>query len=423
MMYGIQTSNFTTDVWNGTKAKYTQEQLDDDLTQMALPQPLNPSALSNIPNGNRDTEWLRVEVCREFMRGSCKRTDNDCKFAHPQHKGINVDNGKVVACFDSLKGKCHRDYCKYFHAPTHIKSQLEINGRNAQMMRKNLQSSAPMMVSPFQKAEIGVFQPTTLQPVMSVQPTLMLVNNPADQTGQVQSAAVNRIRPDRLEICRDFMRANCERGNDLCKYAHPPIEQLTVGDQNMIDTTDNTVIVCMDAVKGRCSRQTCKYFHPPAHLITEIKHRQSLISQQTEIRNMTSATGFENKPAGVKFEQTYKYDFAHQTTQNRRPSMGYDSRGPPTSPSPGPVYPQSSMATVPLVYNAVNLNASYQTLFNANNIVQGSMVQGQAQNWSQQQTTQAINPMTMTIGTWSAEAPDNANVYQANKYTQQQQRW
>ena len=36
----------------------------------------------------------------------------------------------------------------------------------------------------------------------------------------------------------------------------------------MIDETDQTVIVCMDFVKGKCHRDMkCKYYHPEAHLI------------------------------------------------------------------------------------------------------------------------------------------------------------
>ena len=114
--------------------------------------------------------------------------------------------------------------------------------------------------------------------------------NPADPTQL--PGGLNRVRPDRLEVCRDFIRGNCDRGSELCKYAHPPVSFLSTrqfnyntkniskkssfnsfqvesltNDPTMIDTTDNTVIVCMDAVKGRCSRQTCKYFHPPPHLI------------------------------------------------------------------------------------------------------------------------------------------------------------
>lgn len=50
----------------------------------------------------RDTKWLMLEVCREFQRGSCSRSDTECKFAHPS-RTCHVENGRVIACFDSLK--------------------------------------------------------------------------------------------------------------------------------------------------------------------------------------------------------------------------------------------------------------------------------------------------------------------------------
>lgn len=50
----------------------------------------------------RDTKWLTLEVCRQFQRGTCSRSDEECKFAHPP-KSCQVDNGRVIACFDSLK--------------------------------------------------------------------------------------------------------------------------------------------------------------------------------------------------------------------------------------------------------------------------------------------------------------------------------
>lgn len=31
------------------------------------------------------------------------------------------------------------------------------------------------------------------------------------------------------------------------------------------------VIVCVDYVKGKCTRDTCKYFHPPDHLVAQLK--------------------------------------------------------------------------------------------------------------------------------------------------------
>nr|XP_023649857.1 muscleblind-like protein 3 [Paramormyrops kingsleyae] len=88
----------------------------------------------NVAMG-RDTKWLTLEVCREFQRGTCCRSDTECKFAHPS-RSCHVDNGRVIACFDSLKGRCTRDNCKYLHPPPHLKTQLEINGRNNLIQQK-----------------------------------------------------------------------------------------------------------------------------------------------------------------------------------------------------------------------------------------------------------------------------------------------
>lgn len=71
------------------------------------------------------------------------------------------------------------------------------------------------------------------------------------------------------QVCREFQRGNCARGETDCRFAHP-------SDSPMIDTTDNTVTVCMDYIKSRCSREKCKYFHPPAHLQAKIKSGQQV---------------------------------------------------------------------------------------------------------------------------------------------------
>ena len=46
--------------------------------------------------------WLQLEVCREYQRQKCSRTDGDCKFAHPPDN-IEVQSGRVTACYDSIK--------------------------------------------------------------------------------------------------------------------------------------------------------------------------------------------------------------------------------------------------------------------------------------------------------------------------------
>ena len=43
-----------------------------------------------------------VEVCREFIRQRCKRSENECRYAHPPSH-CHVINGRVTCCVDSIK--------------------------------------------------------------------------------------------------------------------------------------------------------------------------------------------------------------------------------------------------------------------------------------------------------------------------------
>ncbi|XP_061835682.1 muscleblind-like protein 1 isoform X10 [Nerophis lumbriciformis] len=252
----------------------------------------------------RDTKWLTLEVCREFLRGTCSRSDQECKFAHPA-KSCQVENGRVIACFDSLKGRCSRENCKYLHPPPHLKNQLEINGRNNLIQQKNMVMLAQHMqlanammpgtqLSPMPMfsvtpglstnavaaAAAAAFNPylSPLSPglmppeILSNTPVLMASSPTVSQVPNAAAAAQKLLRTDRLEVCREYQRGNCSRGEDDCRFAHP-------ADSTMIDTNDNTVTVCMDYIKGRCSREKCKYFHPPAHLQAKIKATQHQVNQ------------------------------------------------------------------------------------------------------------------------------------------------
>ncbi|XP_040262025.1 muscleblind-like protein 3 isoform X6 [Bufo bufo] len=245
----------------------------------------------------RDTKWLTLEVCREFQRGTCSRSDAECKFAHPS-RSCHVENGRVIACFDSLKGRCTRENCKYLHPPPHLKTQLEINGRNNLIQQK---TAAAMLAQQMQFMLPGTqLQPITTFPVtqslatspsmafspylshispgMGLVPAELLPNTPVLVSGNPAvtvpggSAGQKLVRTDKLEVCREFQRGNCTRGENDCRYAHPI-------DIAMIDTNENTVTVCMDYIKGRCSREKCKYFHPPAHLQAKIKAAQHQVNQ------------------------------------------------------------------------------------------------------------------------------------------------
>ncbi|KAM4621730.1 muscleblind-like protein 3 isoform 1-T1 [Polymixia lowei] len=246
----------------------------------------------------RDTKWLTLEVCREFQRGTCSRSDSECKFAHPS-RSCHVENGRVIACFDSLKGRCTRENCKYLHPPPHLKTQLEINGRNNLIQQK---TAAAMLAQQMQFMLPGTqMQPITTFPVtpslaaspsmafspylshmapgMGLMPELLpstpllVPGSPTGLTAMGNGTSTQKhMRTDKLEVCREFQRGNCTRGESDCRYAHP----LEAG---MVDCSENSVIVCMDYIKGRCSRDKCKYFHPPAHLQARIKAAQHQASQ------------------------------------------------------------------------------------------------------------------------------------------------
>ncbi|KAK1790939.1 hypothetical protein P4O66_014781, partial [Electrophorus voltai] len=267
----------------------------------------------------RDPKWLTLEVCREYQRGTCSRSDAECKFAHPA-KSCQVENGRVIACFDSLKGRCSRENCKYLHPPPHLKTQLEINGRNNLIQQKNMAMIAQQMqlanaimpgsqlqpmplfsvtpnlttnpgagaaqFNPYLGPVSPALMPTDILPSAPVliggSPSVAPVPSAANAAAVANAAAAQKLlRTDRLEVCREYQRGNCSRGETDCRFAHP-------ADSTMIDSGDNTVTVCMDYIKGRCSRDKCKYFHPPAHLQAKIKATQHQVNQATASATMVS---------------------------------------------------------------------------------------------------------------------------------------
>ena len=43
-----------------------------------------------------------IEVCREFLQDRCKRSEGECRYAHPPSH-IEVFNGRVTCCVDWLR--------------------------------------------------------------------------------------------------------------------------------------------------------------------------------------------------------------------------------------------------------------------------------------------------------------------------------
>uniref|UniRef100_A0AAR2JJA1 C3H1-type domain-containing protein n=1 Tax=Pygocentrus nattereri TaxID=42514 RepID=A0AAR2JJA1_PYGNA len=228
----------------------------------------------------------------------------------------------------SFTGRCSRENCKYLHPPPHLKTQLEINGRNNLIQQKNM----AMLAQQMQLAN-AMMPGTQLQPVpmFSVTPSLatnataaaaaafnpylgpvspglvpteilpsapvLVTSSPNAPVPAAAAAAAQKLmRTDRLEVCREYQRGNCTRGENDCRFAHP-------ADSTMIDTNDNTVTVCMDYIKGRCSREKCKYFHPPAHLQAKIKAAQHQVNQAAAAAAMTqSAVKSLKRPLEATFD-------------------------------------------------------------------------------------------------------------------------
>ncbi|XP_061916051.1 muscleblind-like protein 2 isoform X2 [Entelurus aequoreus] len=319
----------------------------------------------------RDTKWLTLEVCRQFQRGTCSRSDEECKFAHPP-KSCQVENGRVIACFDSLKGRCTRENCKYLHPPAHLKTQLEINGRNNLIQQK---TAAAMLAHQMQFMIPG----TTMQPVtfpvsqalgssaglsytpyltpmshsMGLVPTDILPSTPVIVPGSPpvsmstsSSANQKLLRTDKLEVCREFQRGNCARGETDCRFAHP-------SDSPMIDTSDNTVTVCMDYIKSRCSREKCKYFHPPGHLQAKIKAAQHQ-ANQTAVAAQAAATTAAMTQSTAKamkrpLEATVELAFPHSVLQPlpKRPALE-KSNGASSLFNPSFLHYQQALASAQL---------------------------------------------------------------------------
>ncbi|XP_012271406.1 uncharacterized protein LOC105694863 isoform X3 [Orussus abietinus] len=257
--------------------------------------------MNNLLNG-KDSRWLQLEVCREFQRNKCTRPDTECKFAHPP-ANVEVQNGRVTACYDSIKGRCNREKppCKYFHPPQHLKDQLLINGRNhlalknALMQQMGLTPGQPLVpgqvptvaTNPYLTGmpQVG----NTYSPYFAPSPIMPAIMGPADPTGvgsplgvvpQTVAMPQKMPRTDRLEVCREFQRGACKRGETECRFAHA-LEPVQANE-------DGSVTVCMDAVKGRCNRDPCRYFHPPLHLQAHIKAAQSRASIAMDMKSIGS---------------------------------------------------------------------------------------------------------------------------------------
>jgi hypothetical protein len=198
----------------------------------------------------------KLEVCREFLRGICNRSEEECKFAHPPGDVLlDPMDGMVTVCMDFIKSRCSRDCCKFFHPPAHLQARVKANQLGSPL-------SPPYMTS-------MMFQDPSHSPVMfpMYSPHLQMSGTPNNPfmpmfffppsvipDTEFSSPSRNpKGENQMLPVCRDFLSGRCERPS--CRYIH-------LQDKN-VEVTDGKVTVCRDASKGRCIRTNCKYYHVP----------------------------------------------------------------------------------------------------------------------------------------------------------------
>ncbi|XP_058835051.1 uncharacterized protein LOC131692185 isoform X4 [Topomyia yanbarensis] len=279
-----------------------------------------PAQQQKIPRSDR------LEVCREFMRGACKRAESECRFAHPQESVTTHEDGSVTVCMDAVKGRCAREPCRYFHPPLHLQAQIKAAqsratatapvsaaaavaaaaaaaaatmgtlpppppptgavtstslaigqppleaGKKRAAENDMIQMAFPGMV-PYKrtaadKSGIPVYQPgaTTYQQLMQLQQPFVPVSSsptiPLNAPYVIYTDANGQLL-DTLPVCQDFNRSMCTR--PTCRFVH-------LMECDKVEVCDQRVAVCRDHAKGMCKRKQCKYYHipivlPPANVM------------------------------------------------------------------------------------------------------------------------------------------------------------
>ena len=95
-------------------------------------------------------------------------------------------------------------------------------------------------------------------------------------------------------MCSDFQHGQCLYNADACPFAHPqahcPLD------------TDGLVTVCVDYVKGKCMRETCKYFHPPEHLVAQLKAAKAqTATTTTQVFSNPAVNTIQYSPSTIQF--------------------------------------------------------------------------------------------------------------------------
>uniref|UniRef100_A0AAG5DKE0 C3H1-type domain-containing protein n=1 Tax=Anopheles atroparvus TaxID=41427 RepID=A0AAG5DKE0_ANOAO len=271
----------------------------------------------------------RLEVCREFMRGACKRAESECRFAHPQESVTTHEDGSVTVCMDAVKGRCAREPCRYFHPPLHLQAQikaaqsratatapvsaaaavaaaaaaaaatmgplqppppppgavtstsqlslsggqspLEVGKKRAaenDMIQMAFPGMVPFKRSAGEKSGIPVYQPgATYQQLMQLQQPFVPVSSPSSN---IPMNAPYVVYTDSNGQLLDTLPVCQDFNRSMC--TRPTCRFVHLMECDKVEVCDQRVAVCRDHAKGMCKRKQCKYYHipivlPPANVM------------------------------------------------------------------------------------------------------------------------------------------------------------
>lgn len=174
------------------------------------------SAFNIYDRPTESTPFNKQQVCRDFTRGRCSRSANECRFLH--HSPLE---DCTIVCQDFLRGRCDRKSCRYSHVMAHPMPPP----------MRDIPMQYPDMVYMPPPAPLGV-------PMMMPPPSA-----PAAFSGNNYG----------VEVCRDYLKNMCNR--ESCRFAHPDLNNEVMNTQ---------VEVCRDFKRGECNRPACRFYHPPA---------------------------------------------------------------------------------------------------------------------------------------------------------------
>ncbi|KAG9335551.1 hypothetical protein JZ751_004454 [Albula glossodonta] len=253
--------------------------------------------------------------------------DNNCASLHP-HAGLLPTAAMLAAPLlrqkthpsplrgqRGARGRCTRENCKYLHPPAHLKTQLEINGRNNLIQQK---TAAAMLAQQMQFMIPG----TGMQPVPSFPVTQGLGSSPALSYAPYLTPMTHGVGLVPTEMLPSA---------PVIVPSSPPVSvQGSSSTQKLLRT---------DKLESRCSRDKCKYFHPPAHLQAKIKAAQHQANQTAVAAQAAAAAMTQSTAKAMKRPL--------ETTVDLRPALE-KSNGTSALFSPSMLHYQQALANTQL---------------------------------------------------------------------------